>query len=459
MDKPSFQSNFLNTLFSKFAAGNVKYCILRNYKGLPERMNSKDVDFLIEKRDLNKAIEILKFTAVKHRVDSVLFDKFQYVRCFIFFKKNRNVYQSLKIDYMFNFEARGAKFLKSSEILTKANKYRNFHVVDSVQEAIINWLKPLIAGGTIKEKYVQKILLTAKGKRIEFKTYMKRILGDSLSTKLWPLIESSDIKATLNHTRAIQITSWLRSFLREPVSVLKNLIEHVSIEIRKRIFVRKQMLVIIGPDGTGKSTVVNQLRTHICELLKYDIAKIKILHFRPNVLPNLKRLLTFWQNNSAPEEFTSPHRAKPSGFIGSLMRLIYYFFDYTFGYFIKIRPLFGRHYILIFDRYYYDLIVDPGRSRIKLPKFIPTMLLKLIPEPSLSVFLDNDPDVVLQRKQELSREEIERQIIEYRILLKNVPNSVIVDARKAADEIGREVSAKFIEKIAIPVDIMDRYCR
>ena len=60
MNKLSFQSEFLKNLFNKFHERKIKYCILRNYEGLPEKMTSSDVDILVDKRNLVKAIKITK---------------------------------------------------------------------------------------------------------------------------------------------------------------------------------------------------------------------------------------------------------------------------------------------------------------------------------------------------------------------------------------------------------------
>ena len=43
---------------------------------------------------------------------------------------------------------------------------------------------------------------------------------------------------------------------------------------------------------------------------------------------------------------------------------MYYSIDYVFGYILKIRPILNRRNIVIFDRYYTDVIADSRRSRI-----------------------------------------------------------------------------------------------
>ena len=59
-----------------------------------------------------------------------------------------------------------------------------------------------------------------------------------------------------------------------------------------------------------------------------------------------------------------PHRGKRNGVINSQIRLIYYILDYVLGYYFKILPILYRKQIVIFDRYFTDIIVDGERSGI-----------------------------------------------------------------------------------------------
>ncbi len=451
----SFQTTFLNDLFGEFSANRVKYCILRNYEGLPRKVKSKDIDILVDRKNFNKAIEILKVTATRNKIVYFYLNEFQGIRCFTLFRYfNKKVIRALKIDFFVNFENRGVKFLRCDDIISKIVPYKNLYIINPAQEAIINWLKPLITGNVLKAKYEKQILKAIMDNPMQVKKYMIKILGIPLTRKLWPLLINGNLQATLKLSKTIKMVAWLRNTLYDPIASMQGVIEHLHIEIRRRISPKKQMIVIIGPDGSGKSTVANQLQDIICEIFKWDKKKMRTLHFRPNLLPNIQKLVTFWRSTDTSGDFANPHRAKPSNFVISLFRLFYYFLDYTFGYLVKVYPLLGKLNIILFDRYYYDFIIDPSRSRIKLPRFIPMLLLKLIPKPTLTVLIDNDVDTILHRKQELPVPEIERQIAEYRSLIKYLPNATCVNGRKPIVDIVEEIAIEYIKKITIPVDRM-----
>ena len=95
--------------------------------------------------------------------------------------------------------------------------------------------------------------------------------------------------------------------------------------------------------------------------------------------------------------------------LSSLFRLAYYSTDYLLGYFAKVKPkiCYFRN-LVIFDRYYTDIICDSRRSRI----YLPTKLLYwygrlFIPQLDYNILLTASTDTILSRKRELDREGIE----------------------------------------------------
>ena len=72
--------------------------------------------------------------------------------------------------------------------------------------------------------------------------------------------------------------------------------------------------------------------------------------------------------------------------------------------------------LIINDRSFYDVIIDPYRYRIgKFHKFL-NIIFKFMPEPDLTIYLDLNPKKLLSRKNELSM----RKIIELTKKYQNV---------------------------------------
>jgi hypothetical protein len=102
--------------------------------------------------------------------------------------------------------------------------------------------------------------------------------------------------------------------------------------------------------------------------------------------------------------------------------------DYTFGFYLKIWPKKAiRSCVCIFDRYYYDYLIDPKRARIKLPKWILKMGQFLIPEPDLILCLGTDAQVIHKRKPELTLDEVERQVAALKKMSESHNRAVWID--------------------------------
>lgn len=93
--------------------------------------------------------------------------------------------------------------------------------------------------------------------------------------------------------------------------------------------------------------------------------------------------------------------------MSSLARLLYYSVDYIIGYFVKVKSVIRITRIVIFDRYYTDIICDSRRSRIYLNyKFLYWFGKLFIPSLNYNILLTASTKTILARKRELDAEGI-----------------------------------------------------
>jgi len=130
-----------------------------------------------------------------------------------------------------------------------------------------------------------------------------------------------------------------------------------------------------------------------------------------------------------------PHQSTPSGPIGSLFRLAYLTLDYIVGYWLSVRPKIAkRPAVVIFDRYAYDMVLDPIRFRINIPARIIGWLAALAPKPDLIVCLYGSPEIIAARKHELPVEETKRQVAALRAFASRQPQAVLVSTDTSLEE-------------------------
>jgi len=170
-----------------------------------------------------------------------------------------------------------------------------------------------------------------------------------------------------------------------------------------------KFIVIMGVDGSGKSTIITELKD-----------KIKVsysFHFCPTNKYNKIGVI----NNS-------PHSKKPHSISISIIKIIYLFIHFFLGYLINIIK-FKRKGHIIGDRYFYDVIIDLTRYRIH-NKLNLSFIQYFIPKPDLLIFIDCSPKIILSRKKELTFDEIVRQRCELTNLIKKLNGHIIMNESK-----------------------------
>ena len=183
-------------------------------------------------------------------------------------------------------------------------------------------------------------------------------------------------------------------------------------------------IAFMGTDGSGKSTIINHV---IPWLESRGMAAVHYEHLRPNCLPALG-VVAGKRSKGDSEPVTNPHSQAAVGFVSSVVRLAYYWLDYFLGYYLKTWPIIkSKEQVCIFDRYFYDLLIDPRRMRIQLPIWIMRGAFLFVPKPDLVICLGADAEVLYERKPETSLEEVARQVNALRSLCASNSRAIWVD--------------------------------
>ena len=154
--------------------------------------------------------------------------------------------------------------------------------------------------------------------------------------------------------------------------------------------------VFLGVDGSGKSSVINQISED------YYLGKRKVLpiypfHWKPGLSLSAQR-----SNGS----INSPHLGKPYNIVVSVGKIFYLFIGFWLGYLTSLLYPLHRGFIVLGDRYFHDLIVDPKRYRYGGPIWLPGFVSRFVPLPDVVFLLDLPVDLAVRRKQEISKDDI-----------------------------------------------------
>jgi hypothetical protein len=186
---------------------------------------------------------------------------------------------------------------------------------------------------------------------------------------------------------------------------------------------RGRFVVLVGPDGVGKTAVARALLDEYRGTAAY-------FHFLPPIHGPLLHSL-----GPAP---TPPPKAAPGGWLVlGWIRLLRNTVRCWLGYLRTVRPALKRSWLIIGDRWLYGYVVQPYALKFHGPEWLARAAMRLLPRPHLVVNLSAPPHVIRERKQELTLSQIEQELLAWPSL--PVDNLRTLDATRLPREIASEI--------------------
>ncbi|WP_417463142.1 hypothetical protein [Kordiimonas sp.] len=401
----AFERQILGDLFDAFSSRRIRYGILRNFENLPHGIDGTDIDILVHPNDLVATLEEIHKTAWSNVAQFAKSYQDDMITQLVMTKRStENALLTLKIDVLHNRQVMGIQFLSAEEMLRDLRTHNGVSVVSELVMLIDKWSFHLLLGAPLDAKYAAEFATIAKQQKDAVTGLLERFLPEYRACQLVEaLIEGEG--ATLKLNRRERMHAFLRLWRAQGILAVPRTLRFVYSRIRDALRPDGVFLSISGPDGSGKTTVIDLVSEQLSQI--YGQNAVTYAHFRPTVLPRIAEVAKKARAvETIDENYDQPHRAKPSGLLGSSARLAYYWLDYLWGYYRSVLPVLKRRDVMLFDRYYYDMIADGFRSRISLPTPLLLGMGRLLPLPKHAFFISVSPDEIHRRKQELTMERI-----------------------------------------------------
>ncbi|MEM6725346.1 MAG: hypothetical protein AAF598_15000, partial [Bacteroidota bacterium] len=327
--------------------------------------------------------------------------------CFIFFEDGG----FLQLDFLHQLIRKDLVYLNAAEVLAQRRKNKEgiyTYNTSTLLEHLV--LFNFLNGAGLKEKYIG-YFQTLPGK------VQQSILSD-FNAKYGTSI--SEVSALGEFQSSVQdrIVAYLKQQkVNKGFARLKNKFRYWKDTIRDLRHNKGLIITFSGVDGAGKSTILFETRDLLQE--KYR-QKVVVLRHRPSVLPIISALKYGKEEAEKRSVAKLPRQGTNKSSLGSLVRFGYYYVDYLFGQWHIYFKYILRGYIVLYDRYYFDFIVDHKRSNIQIAPAIPKFLYRFLFKPNVNFFLYAAPEVILKRKKELDAPAIEKLTKEYRQLFENL---------------------------------------
>jgi thymidylate kinase len=378
-----------------------KYVVLKTAgKSVQNLSLESDLDILIQKTDLKRALDWIKdYPGVK---------KLRYTRksfmttIQLFFNDN----SFLSIDLLTAFHRKSLEYIDAREMLDHAVEEDGINILPPAYDYLYIYLFYQLNFDAVPAKYSNCFNPT----REEIETTTLKLLSRRTGIRARRLADTFACSAAgrrksigfLLQKPANGLSLRLVRWLRYAMDSLRDLLRAKGI-----------MLTFSGVDGAGKTTILGEVR----DLLEKKYRrKVVVLRHRPSVLP----ILSAWKYGKEEAEKkcveSLPRKGTNRSFFSSLFRFAYYYTDFLLGQLLIYGKYMLRGYVVLYDRYYFDFIVDGKRSNILLPSVFIRQLYRFVYKPQLNVFLYAAPDVILRRKKELSATDITQLTDRYKTL-------------------------------------------
>jgi thymidylate kinase len=193
---------------------------------------------------------------------------------------------------------------------------------------------------------------------------------------------------------------------------------------------RGGVLMIVGPDGTGKTTLSNALAEHLRKQ-----GPVRVLANRKGV-----ESFALLPRRAPRGPTTMPHRDPPHPPLLSFAKVLYWLVDVHLAWLVKIRPSLTRGEWVIVERGWWDMAVDPLRYRLRVSPRLGRFLARLMPRPTLLVALEASPEGITARKAQLPIPELSRQMRAWHELVPPGQRRLYLDTSAPVEDLVRTVS-------------------
>lgn len=372
---------------------NTEYAVMRNFDGLPDSNSARDIDIIIRKKDLRR----IKKSLVK-LIDGLGWKIVTYLNSDRLFtlvcaRNDGNVTSIMQWDFFVDTSVFGILLMDADEFL-KDKEFNGFlwHLkIDS--QFLDKYLYDRAVGAEYPEKY-RSTREAAKDSPV-VKAKLKKLFGQ-------------DSVETCDRTggRKLLMNAITHNIASRPFGFIGGVGRFLQTFVGNYIMSRTGFSIgFTGPDGSGKTTVIDRTIERLGDVFKTAHA---YYHFRPALFGNLGEVAhSAGIKKEVDRNYSDPHRGGKTGVLSSTARLCYYSVDYIVGYFVKVKSKTRITRLVIFDRYFTDIICDSRRSRIYLPpKFLNLWRKMFIPSLDYNILLTASTDTILARKRELDEKGI-----------------------------------------------------
>jgi thymidylate kinase len=402
--KMNHRQEFIKYFFH--AARNYRYAILKDvYKDFNELPETSDIDLVVDLQDLGGIIRVISKGnhIVKVKTEKKSFASF----IKIYFED----LSYLELDLIHRFDRKGKIYMS---------------VTDVLHDTIIN--SQGLKTAALHHQFIYVILFYMLNKADvpgRYRKYFSQLSQQERSSifayitaKFNVHVNTLDDLFDYHNRHRKKLLEKINSNKKNRVPLCwKYKMEYYGDTFRAMFHEQGITITFSGVDGAGKSTILENVKKQLEQKYHHNV---KVLRHRPSLLPILSSVRHGKKAAEKKAASTLPRQGTNKNLLSSIVRFAWYYADYVIG-----RPWIYYRYTsrgitLLYDRYYFDFIVDGRRSNIELNPSLVQKGYSLVGKPEVNIFLYASPEEILKRKQELNESDIRTMTSDYRNLFERL---------------------------------------
>ncbi|TSC92209.1 MAG: hypothetical protein CEN91_533 [Candidatus Berkelbacteria bacterium Licking1014_85] len=381
----------LKNIFDRMNKAGVNYVVLRNYLPVQNLNSERDIDILIQPADAKRTKKIL---LADNWLPRIIPRRDGHTEMFKFGEEKKVHILDMQDDLLF-----GKKKIKIGEVETILNKRKlmneDLFVPDNVHSLVLFIFRLALEKDSINNSQFAQLeaLYDLSKDDKDFLEIIKKDFGQTIYESLSEILKNkTNLLDSQNYKKLARTAQ--EKFIRCEKGFLADCWQKIQNKIVRYIFLFKkvELIVFVGSDGSGKSTLVEKLK-HLSPVFGTQI----YFGWRGYYFKLLEKL---------EKKSTSENKAIPE--IKNRLKFILFNLLLPFDLFIRFLKIkknaeFG---IIIADRY------PLPKKHFGKTKIIPVQKIcfklslgltyLLLPKPSLCFIAEADPKIIWARKEERS---------------------------------------------------------
>ena len=410
--------------------GKEGICVLHGYENLRETISS-DVDVMMTPDAFRNFLDM---DLGEWRIVQCLRHE---ARCFFFILAtwDKGAPSYLMFDVALDYRRNGCVFYEGEEILANsvAGPDDCFQVPAPCHEFGYYLVKKMCKGELLRDHMDKLSALWARdpdGCRAE----LCRFFTPSAQQVIECAAKSQDWAPVHRQMSGIRRGMLIRTSLCAPIKCMGYWLSEAGRLTGRCLYPTGFVFCTLGPDGAGKTTALNSVMSSLSPIFRATVQfHLRYGHRRRGTM--------------GPDK--DPHGEIPYGAVLSIVKLVYLWFSYWVGYLGIGLPLKIRTGLIVFDRYFHDIVMDPKRYRYGGPVSAARFVGHRIPAQDLYLVLDAPAVVVNARKTEVPLAETERQCRAYRDFANVTDAARLIDASQPPEIVARTAASAVLDSMAV----------